>query len=155
MQKYAIITSVRKNYAAHNDDWNGETTYWKNKFGSTYIVEAESEAEARSVIDLVTSESKAFIEYKEDFFPVADEFQSEFQRDQARHDPTGYDTLYLDNQIKKGKSGDWYMKRGYIVGGFQKDKYPELVGKFVGNVDNLTKGKCVLSIEGDKRKEIA
>ena len=68
MQKFAIRYSVQENYAAHNEDWDGVETYWKNKPGSTYLVYAENEAEARSVIDLVTSSSNAFIESKEDFF---------------------------------------------------------------------------------------
>ena len=60
--------------------------------------------------------------------------------------------MYLDSVIKKGKSGDWYMKRGYIVGGFQKGtEHEHLVGKFYGHVDNLTTGKCVMHIEGDKK----
>ena len=31
MQKFAIVTSVQENYAAHNEDWDGVETYWKNK----------------------------------------------------------------------------------------------------------------------------
>ena len=47
------------------------------------------------------------------------------------------------------------MKRGYIVGGWQKgSEYEHLVGKFVGNVDNLSTGKCVLKIEGDTRTSL-
>ena len=152
MQKFAIITSVQENYAAHNQDWDGEATYWKNKSGSTYLVYAENEAEARSVIDLVTSSSNAYIESKEDFFPIAEEFESEFVRNQKNYDPEGWETLYCDPVIKKGKSGDWYMKRGYIVGGFQKGtQYEHLVGKFYGHVDNLSKGNCVMRIEGDEK----
>lgn len=152
MQKFAIITSVQENYAAHNQDWDGKETYWKNKSGSTYLVYAENEAEARSVIDLVTSSSNAYIESKEDFFPIAEEFESEFVRNQKEYDPEGWDTLYCDPIIKKGKSGDWYMKRGYIVGGMQKGtQYEHLVGKFCGHVDNLSKGNCVMRIEGDEK----
>ena len=29
MQKYAIVTSVQENYAAHNENWDGKETYWK------------------------------------------------------------------------------------------------------------------------------
>ena len=86
MQKYAIVTSVQENYAAHNENWDGKETYWKNKPGSTYLVYAESEAEARSVIDLVTSSSNAFIESKEDFFPIAEEFKCEFVRNQINYE---------------------------------------------------------------------
>ena len=152
MQKYAIVTSVQENYAAHNENWDGKETYWKNKPGSTYLVYAESEAEARSVIDLVTSSSNAFIESKEDFFPIAEEFKSEFVRNQINYDPEGWETLYLDSVIKKGKSGNWYMKRGYIVGGWMKGtEHEHLIGTFYGWVDNLTTGKCVIHIENGKK----
>ena len=66
MQKFAIVTSVQENYAAHNEDWDGVETYWKNKPVPIYPVYAENEAEARSVIYLVTGSSNAFIESKED-----------------------------------------------------------------------------------------
>ena len=72
------------------------------------------------------------------------------------YDPEGWETLYVDKIIRKGKSSDdWYMKRGYIVGGWQKgSEYEHLIGKFVGNVDNLSTGKCVLKIEGDTRTSL-
>ena len=156
MGKYAIVTSVLENYAAHNDDWDGETFYWKNKSGSTYLVYAENEAEARSVIKLVTSKNDSYIESKQDFFPVAEEFTSEFVRDQKKYDPEGYDTLYLDPVIRKGKSGDWYLKRGYIAGKFNQDRpqFAHLAGAECCWVDNLNTGKCVLRIEGDVRTPI-
>ena len=63
--------------------------------------------------------------------------------------------MYLDNVIRRGKSGDWYMKRGYIVGGFQKGtNFEHLVGKFVGNIDNLTKGKCVMKVTDNEKEYI-
>ena len=86
---------------------------------------------------------------------VDDDFESEYVKDQKEYDPEGNDTLYLDNVIRRGKSGDWYMKRGYIVGGFQKGtNFEHLVGKFVGNIDNLTKGKCVMKVTDNEKEYI-
>lgn len=153
MNKFVIETQIRENYASHDSDWDGVSEYWKNKGGNTYIVEAETAEEAKTVIPLVTDSNNSFEENFLDFFSCDDNFQSEFLKSQKEYDTDGWDTLYLDKVIRKGKkSGDWYMKRGYIVGGFQKGtEYEHLVGKFVGNVDNLSTGKCVLKIEGNER----
>lgn len=155
MSKFVIETAIRENYAAHNDDWDGVSAYWKNKGGSTYVVEASNYDEASSVIDLVTSSNNAYEENFFDCYQVEDDFESEFVKSQKEYDPKGWETLYLDNVIRKNSKGDWYMKRGYIVGGFQEGtEYEHLVGKFVGNVDNLSTGECVLKIEGDTRTKL-
>ena len=155
MNKFVIETAIRENYAAHNDDWDGVSEYWKNKGGNTYVIEADTAEEAKTVIDLVTSSSNAYEENFFDFFPCDDNFESEFVKSQKEFDPKGWETLYTDNLIRKNKKGDWYMKRGYVVGEFQKGtQYEHLVGKFVGNVDNLSTGKCVLKIEGDTRTSL-
>ena len=72
---------------------------------------------------------------------------------QKEYDPHGWDTIYLDPVIRRGKNSHWFMKRGYIAGKHLEDdeKFGHLAGKFVGWVDNLTTGECVLKIEGDKR----
>ena len=31
MSKFVIETAIRENYAAHNDDWDGVSAYWKTK----------------------------------------------------------------------------------------------------------------------------
>ena len=128
----------------------------ENKGGNTYIVEAETAEEAKTVIPLVTDSSNAFEENFFDFFECDDDFESEFLKSQKEYDPEGWETLYVDKIVRKGKSSnDWYMKRGYIVGGWQKgSEYEHLIGKFVGNVDNLSTGKCVLKIEGDTRTSL-
>ena len=155
MSKFVIETAIRENYAAHDSDWDGVSEYWKNKGGNTYIVEAETAEEAKSVIPLVTDSSNAFEENFHDFFECEDDFESWFQKSQKEDDPEGWQTLYVDKIIRKGKSGDWYMKRGYIVGAWQKgSEYEHLIGKFCGNVDNLSTGKCVLKIEGDTRTSL-
>ena len=54
MSKFVIETQIRENYASHDSDWDGVSEYWKNKGGNTYIVEAETAEEAKTVIPLVT-----------------------------------------------------------------------------------------------------
>jgi len=150
-----IQTMCRENYAAHNG-FTGEY-YWKNKPGSTYIVESVDPAEIKQVVGYIEDEpNDVHYEYIVDRFTADADYESEFVKSQKEYDPEGWDTLYLDRVIRKGKSGAWYMKRGYIVGGFNKERpeFAHLVGKFVGNVDNLTTGECVLNIEGDTRKNI-
>ena len=150
-----IQTMCRENYAAHNG-FTGEY-YWKNKSGSTYLVETVDPVEIREVMGLIEDEpNDVYYEYIVDRFEANPDYESEFVKSQKEYDPEGWDTLYLDRIIRKGKSGDWYMKRGYIVGGFNRERpeFAHLVGKFVGNVDNLTTGECVLNIEGDTRKKI-
>ena len=49
-----IQTMCRENYAAHNG-FTGEY-YWKNKSGSTYIVESTDPAEIKQVVDLIEDE---------------------------------------------------------------------------------------------------
>ena len=62
MSKFVIETAIRENYVLYNDDWDGVSAYWKNKGGNTYIVEAETVQEAKTVIPLVTDSSNAFEE---------------------------------------------------------------------------------------------
>lgn len=154
MGKWVIETAVRENYAAHNEDWDGKTFAWKNKSGSTYVVEAASSDEVNEVANLIEDKpNDVYYQYIVDRYTVDDDFESDFVKSQKEYDPEGWETLYLDNVVRKGKkSNDWYMKRGYIVGGFQKGtEYDHLVGQFVGNVDNLSTGNCILKIEGKKR----
>ena len=77
-----------------------------------------------------------------DVAPVADDYESDFVKSQKEYG--SWDTIYLDSVVRKGKSGDYYLKRGYIVG---KSFDSPLAGKFCGWVDNLNTGKCVMKIE--------
>jgi hypothetical protein len=145
-----IQTMCMENYAAHQG-FDG-SYHWKNKPGSTYIVESTNPAEIAEVIKLVTDEpNDVHYEYLVDSFQAEDDFESEFVKSQKEYDPQGQDTLYCDNVVRKGSNGHWYMKRGYVVGMFQKDAYPELAGKFNGWVDNLTTGECVCRMVGENK----
>ena len=155
MSAFVIETSVLENYAAHDSDWDGETMRWKPKVGSRYIVETGNMADVREVQNLVTSESDSLIESTSDIYQVEDSnWESEFVKMQKEYDPHGWDTSYLAPVIRRGKNSHGFMKRGYIAGKHLEDdeKFGHLAGKFVGWVDNLTTGECVLKIEGDKRE---
>ena len=119
-----IQTMCRENYAAHNG-FKGEY-YWKNKSGSTYLVETTDPKEIREVIGLIEDEpNDVHYEYIVDRFEANPGYESEFVKSQKEYDPEGWDTLYLDRVIRKGNNGNWYMKRGYIVGGFNNHELIE------------------------------
>jgi len=150
-----IQTMCRENYAAHNG-FTGEY-YWKNKSGSTYIVESTDPAEIKQVVDRIEDEpNDVHYEYIVDKFTADSDYESEFVKSQKEYDPEGWDTLYLDRVIRKGKSGDWYMKRGYIAGNFNKDRpeFAHLAGKECAWVDNLNTGECVLKIEDGVKTKV-
>jgi len=148
--KTVIQTMCRENYAAHNG-FTGDF-HWKNKPGSTYIVESVDPAEVNKVASLIEDEpNDVHYEYIVDQFVADDDYESEFVKSQKEYDPEGFDTLYCDNVIRKGNNGHWYMKRGYVVGNMMKESYPELVGKFNGWVDDLTTGECKCRIVGTEK----
>ena len=148
--KTVIQTMCRENYAAHNG-FTGDF-HWKNKPGSTYIVESTNPVDIAEVVSLIEDEpNDVHYEYIVDQFEADDDYESEFVKSQKEYDPEGWDTLYCDNVIRKGANGQWYMKRGYVVGNMMKESYPELVGKFNGWVDNLTTGECKCRIVGTEK----
>ena len=154
--KILIETSCRENYAAHNG-FTGEF-HWKNKPGSYYMVEGADLATVKKEVAPLLDEAPNDVhyEYIDSITEVEDDHKSWFQTSQEEYDESGWDTLYLDRVIRKGKNGHWYMKRGYIAGNFNKDRpeFAHLAGKFVGWVDDLTTGKTVLKIEDSKRTKL-
>ena len=148
-----IQTMCRENYAAHNG-FDGNF-HWKNKSGSTYIVESTDKAEIDEVANLIEDEpNDVHYEYIVEMFEAEDDYQSEFVKSQIEYEGQpgeAFSTIYCDNVVRKGSNGHWYMKRGYVVGMFQKDAYPELAGKFNGWVDDLTTGECKCRILGTEK----
>lgn len=109
----------------------------KAKGGRDILVDGTLE-DASAVADLIRDEMEHII----DVAPVADDYESDFVKSQKEYG--SWDTIYLDSVVRKGKSGQYYLKRGYIVGtSFDSP----LAGKFCGWVDNLNTGKCVMKIE--------
>ena len=145
-----IHTMCMENYAAHNG-FDGNF-HWKNKPGSTYIIESTDPADIAEVEALIVDEpNDVHYEYTVEKFMVEGGYESEFVQSQKEYDPEGFDTLYCDNVVRKGANGHWYMKRGYVVGKMMQDTYPELVGKFNGWVDDLTTGECKCRIVGTEK----
>ena len=157
MANTVVQTMVWENYAAASDDWDGKETRWKTKSGHTYIIESTVEEDVNEAVALIEDEpNNTCYEFVVDRFVADDDYESPFVRYQRSLDPECWDTLYLDSTVRKGASGDWYMKRGYIAGLFNLDRpeFAHLAGKECSWIDNLTKGKCVLKIEGDKREAV-
>ena len=82
--KYVIETQVRENYAAHDEDYEHgvDQPYWKNKSGSTYIVEAPGEHidVAHEVADLITVTNEMFEETVFDVTAVDDDLNQNMSR---------------------------------------------------------------------------
>ena len=121
----------------------------KPKGGRDIIVEQGYLEDAEAVAKLIcTDEFEVLLDITE----VDADYESDFVKSQKEYG--AWDTIYLDPVVRRGRNGDYYLKRGYIVGkGFDH----ELAGKFHGWVDNLNTGECVMEIRGDERimKEVA
>lgn len=117
----------------------------KPKGGREIIVEGTL-ADANAVADLVADD----MEHVLCITKVNDDYESDFVKSQREYDIG--DTIYLDPVVRKGANGNYYLKRGYIVGSMCKGtQYDHLVGKFSGWVDNLNTGECVCRMEGDTK----
>lgn len=96
--KLLIVTQVYENYGAHTWDGTGECPqYWKAKGSCDYVVKnfngythpsiAES---ARAMVDRVSTEIECndeyFREHIIDWKVVADDYLTEFERDQLEYD---------------------------------------------------------------------
>ena len=113
----------------------------KPKGGRDILVEGTVE-DANAVADLIMDEFEHILGVAE----VADDYESDFVKSQKEY--AAWDTIYLDPVVRKGKNGNYYLKRGYIVG---KSFDSPLAGKFHGYVDNLNTGDCVMEIRGEER----
>lgn len=113
----------------------------KPKGGRDILVEGTVE-DAAAVADLIRDEFEHILDVAE----VADDYESDFVKGQKEY--AAWDTIYLDPVVRKGKNGNYYLKRGYIVG---KSFDSPLAGKFHGYVDNLNTGDCVMEIRGEER----
>lgn len=119
----------------------------KAKGGRSIIVEQGYLSDAEAVAELIADEFEHILSITE----VDADYESEFVKFQKEYDLG--DTIYLDSVVRRGRNGDYYLKRGYICGDMVKSnpEYAHLAGQFCGYVDNLNTGECVMKIEGDKR----
>jgi hypothetical protein len=153
--KLIIEMQDEENYAAHNG-FEGEYR-WKYKIGSTYVINNVDV----NALDALVEEVEPFISEDNDYYKsyiatwyiLGDDEDTEYVKSQKEYEGD-WGTIYLPTELKQNSKGVWFQKRGYVVGKMSQDTYPELVGKFVGWVDNLLTGKCVMKIEGDSKEAI-
>ena len=153
--KLIIEMQDEENYAAHNG-FDGEYR-WKYKIGSTYVINNVDV----NTLDALVEEVEPFISEDNDYYKsyiatwyiLGDDEDTEYVKSQKEYEGD-WGTIYLPTELKQNSKGVWFQKRGYVVGKMSQDTYPELVGKFVGWVDNLLTGKCVMKIEGDSKEAI-
>ena len=158
--KMIIEMQDMENYAAHSDDWNGTDERWKYKIGTTYVInniqdyyDGDHMEVLEEVGPFINEDSNSFKSWVVGYSFLEDDEDTEYVKQQKEYEGD-WGTIYLPTELKQNSEGVWFQKRGYIVGKMSQDTYPELVGKFVGWVDNLLTGKCVMKIEGDSREAI-
>lgn len=92
MAKLLITTQVHENYGAHT--WDGEGVcpqYWKAKGGNHYVVRNITDFSniteiVMAVRPQVESDNEYFREYIIDWEVVADDYLTEFERDQLEYE---------------------------------------------------------------------
>ena len=92
MAKLLITTQVHENYGAHDWDGVGEVPqYWKAKGGNDYVIRNFTDFGnvTETVMALrpqVESDNEYFREYIINWEIVADDYLTEFERDQLEYD---------------------------------------------------------------------
>lgn len=93
MSKLLIQTQVFENYAWREDGTlgTGDEAYWKAKGGNEYFVPGVDECDMIDVIvdrvrDKVECANDAFVEYIIGYSVVADDYMTQFEKDQLEYD---------------------------------------------------------------------
>lgn len=92
MAKLLITTQVQENYGAHDWDGRGECPqYWKFKGGNEYVVKNFKDFGRMTEVVMalrgqVESDNEYFKEHIIDFEVVADDYLTEFERNQLEFD---------------------------------------------------------------------
>lgn len=92
MSKLLITTQVYENYGAH--DWDGKGAcpqYWKAKGGNDYVIRGVDECDMIEVIvdrvrGKIECDNEAFREHIIGWSVVADDYLTQFERDQLEYD---------------------------------------------------------------------
>ena len=89
--KLVITTQVYENYGAHDWDGTGECPeYWKAKGGNDYVVKNFKGKDVTQAVmalrDQIEEDSVYFREHIVDFNIVADDYLTQFERDQLEFD---------------------------------------------------------------------
>lgn len=93
MSKLLLTTQVYENYGAHDWDGQGECAqYWKAKGGGDYVVlnidVNRAEDIAAAATKQLTVSNEHFRQYVLGWDVVADDFLTEFERDQLEYEGT-------------------------------------------------------------------
>jgi len=91
MAKLLITTQVYENYGAHDWDGKGECPqYWKAKGGNDYVVKNFKGKDVTLAVmalrDQMEQDSPYYREHIVDWNIVADDYLTEFERDQLEYD---------------------------------------------------------------------
>ena len=91
MSKLLITTQVHENYGAHDWDGKGECPqYWKAKGGSEYVVKDIDINRAAAIAAAATKQLDSTSEYYTEsvigWEVVADDFLTEFEKDQLEYE---------------------------------------------------------------------
>lgn len=126
----------------------------KPKGGRTILVETDYRPDAEKVANLIGDEFEHIMAIDEmDMGNYLEEmmYHDEMNELNGIYAPT----RDIDPVVRRGRNGDFYLKRGYYVNRDEdRPEFKHLAGKFVGWVDNLNTGKCVMKIEGEKRTRL-
>lgn len=124
----------------------------KAKGGRRILVETDYLPDANKVAKLIEDEFEHTIDIREVDLGIA----AEEDLANAMMEDIYAPTRDITPVVRRGRSGDFYLKRGYYVNSREdRPEFKHLAGKFIGWVDNLTTGKCVMKIEGDVRTRLS
>lgn len=120
----------------------------KAKGGRSIICEVDTREEAEAIASMIADEWEHILGIHEE----SEDWESEYVKSQREYEDN---VVYLDPIVRRStKSGCYYLKRGYLLNRTNTPEYEHLVGKFIGWVDNISTGECVLKIEGDERESL-
>jgi hypothetical protein len=117
----------------------------KAKGGRSICCEVDTIEEAEAIASMISGEWEHILDIHEE----SDDWESWYVQSQKEYDDG---VLYLDPVVRRSaKSGKYYLKRGYQLNRTTNPDFEHLVGKFIGWIDNVSEGGCVMKIEGDQR----
>ena len=120
----------------------------KPKGGRSICCEVDTLEEAEAIATMIADEFEHILAIHEE----SDDWESEYVKSQKEYDDG---VLYLDPVVRRStKSGKYYLKRGYQLNHTTNPDFEHLVGKFIGWIDNVSEGGCVMKIEGDRRTSL-
>lgn len=114
----AIKTQYRENYGAHSWDGEGECPqYWKNKGGSTYLVDLldknASNVEIDELTNLINYKDEGSEEYVIGIRLEEDDYCSDYERSQKEEPYFSMEGVYYDTRIERREDGTYFATEQY------------------------------------------